>query len=351
MELNEILSECFIRRASDVHITVGIPVVYRIHGELLYRDNRVLTSADCEELARQCLGDKAYSVFNSHGEMDTSYSLSSTGRFRVNLYKQRGSVAIAFRSISYEIPKIEKLGLPPVVYQFASKQRGLVLVTGTTGSGKSTSLAAMIDYINTNRKCHILTIEDPIEYMHEHKKSIINQREIGNDTVSYSKALRAALREDPDVILIGEMRDLETISIALTAAETGHLVFSTLHTIGAAKTIDRIIDVFPPHQQPQVRNQLSTILQGIISQQLIINSDGQGRVVATEVMTLTPATSNLIREAKTPQINSCIYNGAQYGMHSMDTSLANLYRAGKISYESACQSAVDLDNLKKILIV
>ncbi len=350
MELDEILSEGCEKKASDVHITAGYPITFRINGELINKDENNLTSEDCEKLARQCLGEKNFSIFIIQREMDLSYTIPGVGRFRVNVYKQRGSIAIAFRIIPHYVPGIETLGLPDIVYQFAMKQRGLVLVTGPTGSGKSTTLAAMIDYINANRKCHIITIEDPIEYMHRHRKSIINQREIGNDTSSYTYALRSALREDPDVILIGEMRDLETISIALTAAETGHLVFSTLHTIGAAKTIDRIVDVFPPHQQSQIRNQMSTVLQGIISQQLIANSDGLGRSVATEVMTLTSATSNLIREAKTPQINSCIYNGGQYGMHSMDTSIARLYKNKKISYESACQSAIDIDNIKKILI-
>lgn len=350
MILDEILSQAFEKKASDVHITVGIPIVFRIDGELIYINDQNITVQDSEILAKQCISENYFNLFTSHGEMDTSYAISGLGRFRVNLYKQRGSISMAFRTISYDVPKIQTLGLPEIVNDFASKKRGLVLVTGPTGSGKSTTLAAMIDYINFHRKCHILTIEDPIEYMHKHRMSIVNQREIGNDTGSYSKALRAALREDPDVILIGEMRDLETISTALTAAETGHLVFSTLHTIGAAKTIDRIVDVFPPHQQSQMRNQLSTVLQGIISQQLIVNANGSGRSVATEIMTLTPATANLIREAKTPQINSCIYNGAQYGMHSMDTSIARLYNERKISYESACQSAIDLDNLKKIMI-
>ncbi len=350
MELDEILSEGYEKKASDVHITAGFPITFRINGELINKDENNLTSEDCEKLARQCLGEKNFSIFVIQREMDLSYTIPGVGRFRVNVYKQRGSTAIVFRIISHSVPGIETLGLPDIVYQFAMKQRGLILVTGPTGSGKSTTLAAMINYINANRKCHIITIEDPIEYMHRHKKSIVNQREIGNDTSSYTYALRSALREDPDVILIGEMRDLETISIALTAAETGHLVFSTLHTVGAAKTIDRIVDVFPPHQQSQIRNQMSTVLQGIISQQLIANVDGLGRSVATEVMTLTAATSNLIREAKTPQINSCIYNGGQYGMHSMDTSIAQLYKNKKISYESACQCAIDIDNIKKILI-
>ncbi len=350
MNLIEILQQAIERKASDVHITTGIPIVYRIYGELEYRDEYVLTKDDCEDLAKQCLNEKDFDRFNSTGELDTSYSVSGMARFRVNLFKQRDSIATAYRTIPFQTPKLEELGLPEICPQLATKPRGLVLVTGPTGSGKSTTLASMIDFVNSNTKNHIITIEDPIEYIHRHKKSVVNQREVGRDTESYSKALRSALREDPDVILIGEMRDLETISTALTAAETGHLVFSTLHTVGAAKTIDRIIDVFPPYQQPQVRNQLSTILQGIISQQLIKKADGSGRVVATEVLTATPAVSNLIRESKIPQINSCIYNGAQYGMHSMDTSLSKLFKQGKINYEAACSYAVDPENLRKLLI-
>lgn len=348
--LDVILKKAVIRKASDVHITAGIPVVFRINGMLEHQGETKLTAEDCENYAKKCIGEIQFKALNMFGEVDAVYTIYDFARFRVNLFKRCGTISIVFRIITLNIPQLSELGLPDIAYQLALKQRGLVLVTGPTGSGKSTTLAAMIDYINIKRKCHILTIEDPIEYVHSHKGCIVNQREIGNDTESYGKALRAALREDPDVILIGEMRDLETIAVALTAAETGHLVFSTLHTLGAAKTIDRIVDVFPPHQQAQVRNQLSTVLQGIITQQLIKNKDGLGQSVATEVMISTPAISNLIREAKTPQINSCIYNGGQQGMHIMDVSISKLLKTGKISYEAACQHAVDIENMSKLVV-
>lgn len=349
MNLNYLLEQTVINGASDLHLCVGVPPVIRKHGDLIFLNEPILNTEDCESLTRQCLKSEVFEVLKKTGEVDASYSLKGVGRFRLNVYIQRNSFALAFRPIATNVPEIDDLGLPEVIYDLSGKQRGLVLVTGPTGSGKSTTLAAMINYINNTRKCHIITIEDPIEYLHTHYKSVINQREVGPDTKSFSNALRAILREDPDVILVGEMRDQETIATALTAAETGHLVFSTLHTVGAAKTIDRIIDVFSPHQQPQVRSQLSTVLQGIVSQQLIPKADGNGRAVATEIMVMTPAISNLIRESRVMQINSCIHTGLQYGMHSMDTSIANLYKSKQIDYLNACQYAVDVENMKKLL--
>ncbi len=349
MDLNYLLEQTLIYKASDLHICAGKPPTVRVYGDLACLNEPVLNPKDCEELARQCLGEEQYNVLMERGQVDSSYALMGKARFRVNVFKQRQSLAIAARAIPMEVPEIESLGLPEAAIRLCGKQRGLVLVTGPTGSGKSTSLASMIDYINKNRRCHIVTIEDPIEFLHKHNRSLINQREVGMDTISYGEALRAVLREDPDIILIGEMRDQETIAIALTAAETGHLVFSTLHTVGTAKTIDRIIDVFPPHQQSQVRTQLSTVLEGIISQQLMRRIDGKGRVLATEVMVRTPAISNLIREARIPQINTNIHTGSEFGMHSMDSSIAKLYKAGLIDYESACRYSVDIENLKKLI--
>lgn len=349
MELISILTKAVNSGASDLHICAGVPPVVRLNGDLINLDEPILTPHDCVELAKQCLNSRLYEYFLDMGEVDSSYAIPGVARFRVNVFKQRGTCAIAFRTIPQEVPKIEDLGLPGLVYDLSSKQRGLILITGPTGHGKSTTLAAMLNYINSKRKCHIVTIEDPIEFLHRHNKSVINQREIGQDTKNYANSLRAVLREDPDVILIGEMRDQETISTALTAAETGHLVLSTLHTIGSAKTIDRIIDVFPPFQQAQVRTQLSTVLQGIISQQLIRRADDKGRVLATETMVWTPAIANLIRESRTHQINTCIQTGSQFGMYTMDSCLADLYKQELIDYESACQYSVDMDNLRKII--
>ena len=349
MELNDLLTKTIEAGASDLHICAGVPPVIRVNGELIYLNEPVLTPHDCIHLAKQCLNNRLYETFLETGEVDAYYSVPGIARFRINVFKQRATCAMALRAIPTDVPVIEELGLPGLVYDLSLKQRGLILITGPTGHGKSTTLAAMINHINSKKKCHIVTIEDPIEFLHRHNKSVINQREIGSDTLSYSNALRAVLREDPDVILIGEMRDQETISTALTAAETGHLVLSTLHTVGAAKTIDRIIDVFPPHQQGQVRSQLSTVLEGIISQQLLPKIDGKGRVLATETMVWTPAIANLIRESRTPQIDTCIQTGSQFGMYTMDSCLADLYKQELIDYETACQYSIDLDNLRKII--
>ena len=286
-------------------------------------------------------------IFKEKGEVDLSYSRRSLGRFRVNIYRQRGSVAIALRILNSKIPSFASLNLPSVIKDFTLYQKGLLLVTGPTGSGKSTTLASFIDMINEQRSCHILTLEDPIEYLHQHKNSMVNQREIGQDSTSFAAALRAALRQDPDVILVGEMRDLETISIAITAAETGHLVLATLHTVDAVQTIDRVIDVFPPHQQQQVRIQLANTLIGVIAQRLLKRKDGSGRVPAVEILVSNPAVRNLIREGKIHQIYSVIQTGRRQGMQLMDSHLEELYRQGIIDRQTALENATDPETLAK----
>ncbi|XZI41169.1 type IV pilus twitching motility protein PilT [Clostridium perfringens] len=346
--LAELLELTVKEGASDLHLTVGISPIIKVNGKLVRLEHEILRPEDTEAYAREILQD-AYEKYDAIGEYDTSYSIHGKGRFRVNIYKQRNSTALAIRVISLDMPTLDSLGYPDTLKDICNLKRGLVLVTGPTGSGKSTTLAALINEINSNRESHIITIEDPIEFLHKHNKSIVNQREIGKDTLSYERALKAALREDPDVILIGEMRDLETISTAITAAETGHLVFSTLHTIGAAKTIDRIVDVFPPHQQEQIKIQLASVLQTIISQQLVETVD-EDRTAALEIMVATPAIKNLIREGKTHQIESSIQTGSKYGMRTMDMELANLYREGVITQETAMNSAIDREILSRLLM-
>ena len=347
MTLDDILIQARGAGASDVHVSVGIPIKCRIHGTLQNLDNTILTGADTKALVEQMIPNRLIGEFNETGEADFSYAIRGQGRFRVNVFKQRGSLAFVIRLINTEIPNPEDLGLTSSVIELTKKKRGLVLVTGPTGSGKSTSLAALINRINENYSHHIITLEDPIEYLHVHKKSIVNQREIGMDTDNYANALRAALREDPDVILVGEMRDLDTIATAVTAAETGHLVFSTLHTIGAAATIDRIIDVFPTHQQPQIRLQLATLLESVISQQLLKTADGKGRVAAFEILHANSAIRALIREGKSHQIPSMIQTSRKIGMITMDDSIYELYQQGRVTKEEAITYAQDKTALTK----
>lgn len=330
-------------KASDLQITVGVPPVIKVKGELLYIGSQRLGMRDAERLVHELFpNEMAYHDFLSSGDQDFSVSIPGLGRFRVNTFKQRGSSAASIRIVFTELPDPEEFLIPQPVLDLHRYHKGLILVTGPTGSGKSTTLSCIIDLINSNRKCHILTLEEPIEYLHRHKKSIVNQREIGQDTKSYARALRSALRESPDVILVGEMRDLETISIAMTAAETGHLVLSTLHTLGAAKTIDRIIDVFPPNQQHQIRIQLSTVLQAVVSQQLLPSPE-RGRVAAFEVMTVNNAIRNLIRESKTYQIDSTIHMSRIEGMMSMDYSIVQLYKKGLVTKENALLYCLNQD--------
>lgn len=321
--------------ASDVHLTVFRPPIYRVNGQIIYDENEeIINLEDSIRLGKELLpNEKTYQELLEDGQVDFSNSFPGIGRFRANLYMQRGSWAAAIRIIPVVVPDLKDLNLPPIVENFALMDRGLILITGVTGSGKSTTLAAMINLINQTKNCHIITLEDPIEYLHRHGTSIINQREIGTDTPSFALALRAALRQDPDVILVGEMRDLETISTAITAAETGHLVLASLHSGSATQTIERIIDVFPHYQQEQIKIQLANCLQGIISQQLVPKIDGTGRVVAAEVLVATPAVRNLIRENKIHQIYSAIQTGSSHGMITMERALKNLYQKGWISLE------------------
>ena len=352
MELDfaEVLLEVVERRASDLHLTAGAPPMVRVRGRLTPMEGYpVLTPTDTREIVYSILSNSQRQKLENNWQLDFAYQIPGAARFRVNAYFQRSALGAAFRLIPFEIAPLETLGLPAVVADFAQKPRGLVLVTGPTGSGKSTTLASLIDVINASREEHIMTIEDPIEFLHNHKKCMVNQRELGADATSFAEALKAALRQDPDVILVGEMRDLETIGTAITAAETGHLVFATLHTQDTPQTIDRIIDVFPSAQQGQIRAQLSVALQGIMTQTLLPTADGSGRCCAVEVLVPTPAVRNLIREAKSHQIYSVLQTGGQHGMQTMDASLAQLVRAGKITRQLAESRAHSVEEFKRLI--
>ena len=347
MNLNELLKVTFEKRASDLHVKVGVPPILRIDGRLIpLETEKRTTQEEALTTALSIMNNAQKARFKEKNELDMAYAVPGMGRFRVNVFQQRGSVGMVFRQVPAKILNFEDLMMPVVLQKIASEQRGLILVTGTTGSGKSTTLAAMIDFINTARTANIITIEDPIEFLHRDKKSIVNQREIGSDTFSFSDALRSALRQDPDVILVGEMRDFETISTALTAAETGHLVLSTLHTLDAQETINRIITVFPPYQQKQVRMQLASVIRGVISQRLVSRADGNGRVPAVEVMLGTLSVREaIIDDAKTRQIPTIISSGiTHYGMQTFDQSLLMLYKKGFITYDEALVTASNPDD-------
>lgn len=349
IHIDELLYIVTEKGASDLHLVPFEAPIIRVDGQLIRLNYEKASAPETQRLVYDILTDEQIQRFESTMELDMSYALGKVSRFRVNVYRDKGAVASAFRLIPQRIPTIRELHLPGILEDLTRKPRGLILVTGPTGSGKSTSLAAMINQINTERSVHIITIEDPIEYLHTHKFSIINQRELGQDTKSFANALRSSLREDPDVILVGEMRDLETIQLAITAAETGHLVMATLHTNNAAESIDRMVDVFPPGQQEQIRIQLANNLQAIISQQLLPRAGQPGRVPAIEVMTATPAVRNLIRENKTHQIHTMIQTSANVGMQTMDMCLRDLYMRGTVTYEEVMARAINTDELKKML--
>lgn len=348
LHLDDLLRQGCQRSASDIHLAVGLPPTVRVDGDLVKLSFKALSPQDTQRLVYDILTNDQIEKFERIKELDFSYGVKGIGRFRVNVYRQRGSVGAAFRSIPDRVPTFEQLGIPLVLRDLSRKHSGLILVTGPTGSGKSTTIACMIDTINSERPVHIMSIEDPIEYLHRHKKGMINQRELHMDTDCFENALRAVLREDPDVILIGEMRDLETISAALTLAETGHLVFGTLHTRCAPQTIDRVVDVFPPHQQDQIRVLLSNTLEAVVAQQLIPRIGG-GRMAVLEIMVATSAIRNNIREGKTHQLYSAIETGAQFGMQTMDRMLAEAHLSGSIQYDEALKRAIDSDNFKRLL--
>jgi twitching motility protein PilT len=350
LHVNDLLNQVLTMRGSDLHLTAGSHPVVRVDGEMRpLTDFPVLNGSQIRQMVYSIVTQKQREKFENELELDTSYTLPGKSRFRMNLFLQRDSVGCVMRVIPYEIADFDKLGIPPAVRAWANLPRGLILVTGPTGSGKSTTLASIVDIINRERAVHIMTVEDPIEFLHQHKRAIVNQREVGEDTHSFANALKHVLRQDPDVILVGEMRDLETISTALTAAETGHLVFATLHTQDAPQSIDRIIDVFPAHQQQQVRVQLAASLQGICTQQLLPTLDGRGRVAACEVLVATPAIRNLIREAKTHQIYSMLQAGGKLGMVTMDMSLSKLVRNRQISLDVAREYCANDEDLRRLM--
>jgi twitching motility protein PilT len=347
--LNDLLTKVMVAKGSDLHLTAGARPTMRLNGHLIQmEDYPILTPPVLQKMLYAIITQKQRERFEEELELDFAYAVPGKARFRTNIYRQRDALGAAFRLIPFEIKKLEDLGIPPSVANFAMLPRGFVLVTGPTGSGKSTTLASLIDLANRQRREHIMTVEDPIEFLHRHQGCLINQREVGEDTHSFQNALKHVLRQDPDVILVGEMRDLETISVALTAAETGHLVFATLHTQDAAQTVDRIIDVFPPHQQQQIRVQLAGSIQGVVSQQLCRTSDGKGRVVTTEVLVATPAIRNLIREGKTHQIYSAMQAGAKFGMQTMDQHLAELVKSGRIAYETGLEKCHHVEDFNRL---
>lgn len=351
MDVKELLKQAVLENASDIFLVAGLPVSYRLDGSIVRKSEHKLTPADTSDLLRQIyeLDIQAdWEKLLKRGDDDFSFAIPGLSRFRVNAYKQRGTLSAVIRIITFELPSPQELGIPDSIIHTGDLSKGLVLVTGPAGCGKSTTLACIIDYINKNKQKHIITLEDPLEYLHRHNQSIVSQREISIDTESYVTALRASLRQSPDVILLGEMRDYETISVAMTAAETGHLIFSTLHTPGAANTIDRIIDVFPASEQSQVAMQLSMVLQCVVSMQLIPDVNGQ-QAAAFEIMTVTPAIRNMIRENKVPQIDGMLYSSNKEDMISMDNCLWNLYKAGRITKETALEYATNSDMLKRKL--
>jgi twitching motility protein PilT len=350
IQLADLLEALIVCGGSDLHLTAGASPTVRLHGVMRpIEDTQRLTPSEIQRMLYAIISQKQRERFEENLELDFAYPLPGRARFRVNVYKQRDSLGAVFRIIPSDIKPLEQLGLPPQVGNFAGLTRGFVLVTGPTGSGKSTTLASIIDLANRTRHDHIMTVEDPIEFLHRHQNCVVNQREVGEDTLSFGNALKHALRQDPDIILVGELRDLETISVALTAAETGHLVFGTLHTQDAAQTIDRVIDVFPPHQQQQIRVMLAGALQGVVCQTLVKTADGRGRAVASEVMVATPGVRNLIREGKTHQIYSAMQAGAQHGMVTMDQSLAELVRRGLVSYEQGLEKCHHVEDFNRLV--
>ncbi|WP_077357785.1 type IV pilus twitching motility protein PilT [Virgibacillus halodenitrificans] len=335
LQFDKWLTEAYHQQASDIHLTIGKAPIFRINGNLIEQDMEKLRPTETKQIVYSILSEEKWKQLERERELDFSYGINGVSRFRINTFYQRGELSLAIRIVPRGIPSIDELGLPPILKEVVKQPQGLVLVTGPTGSGKSTTLASMIDHLNHSVRKHIITLEDPIEYMHRHRQSVIDQREVGIDTANFANGLRASLRQDPDIILVGEMRDLETISTAITAAETGHLVLGTLHTKDAVSTIERIIDVFPPEQQAQIRIQLSTILSAVISQRLLITKDGQGRRVATEIMISTSAVKNLIRNEKLHQLQNVLQTSREQGMHTLEMDLKRLVHEGQIAYETA----------------